>query len=71
MINPYYLFMGEASGYLNTRESKIQKTIKDIKNDPREVVDLAEVLVKNGIDPKSITPKELDRIQRAIKWLEK
>ena len=67
MINPYYLFMGEASGYLNTRESKIQKTIKDIKNDPREVVDLAEVLVKNGIDPKSITPKELDRIQRAIK----
>ena len=67
MINPYYLFMAEAGGYLNTRESKIQKTIKDIKSDPREVVDLAEVLVKNGIDPKSITFKELDRIQRAIK----
>lgn len=66
----YCLYMGEKEGYLSTRESKIQKVIKNIKNYdaaamPESV--FKRVLIENGIEPSSLTERELNRIQDAIR----
>lgn len=70
MSLPYNLYMAEANGYLNTRESKLQKIIKMIKNYPENTMpNLVFYTICNecGITPDSITKEEMTRIQNAIK----
>ena len=67
MLNPYYLYMAEKEGYLNTRESKLQRVIKDIKNAAALVDGNFELILKqNGIEPDSLTERELRKIERAL-----
>lgn len=66
----YGLFMAETEGYLNTRESKLQKVIKEVKRYPAETMPESVfklVLIENGIKPSSLTSRELNRIKNAIK----
>lgn len=67
---PYNLYMAEANGYLNTRESKIQKVIKQVKAYPDKVMPnlvFYAICEECGIAPDSITKAEMTRIQDAIK----
>jgi len=67
---PYYLYMAETEGYLNTRESKINRVINEIKAYPAETMPeyaVVETLRRNGIDPASVTNKEFNRINYEIK----
>lgn len=70
---PYRMYMMEQEGFLNTRESKIQKIIKEVK----QVFSISEISVmdantfntiveKNGINPISLTDTEKRQIQNAI-----
>lgn len=66
----YGLYMAEAEGYLNTRESKIQRVIKAVKAYPAVTMPesaFRRALAQNGIDPNSLTQRELRRINSAIK----
>ena len=66
----YGLYMAETNGYLNTRESKIQRVIKAVRAYPAATMPesaFKRVLIKNGIEPSSLTERELNRIQSAIK----
>lgn len=66
----YGLYMAEAGGYLNTRESKLQKLIKTVKAYPDGVMPnlvFYAVCEECGIAPGSITEAEMTRIQNAIK----
>ena len=66
----YGLYMAEAGGYLNTRESKLQKLIKTVKAYPDGVMPnlvFYAVCEECGITPGSITEAEMTRIQNAIK----
>lgn len=67
---PYGLYMAEAEGYLSTRESKLQKIIKEVKAYPESVMpDLVFYTICEGcgIAPDSLTSAEMARIQNAIK----
>lgn len=64
------LYMAEANGYLDTRESKLQKIIKKIKMYPDGVMPnlvFYAICKECGILPDSITNAEMTRIQNAIK----
>ena len=66
----YGLYMAEAGGYLNTRESKLQKLIKTVKAYPDGVMPnlvFYAVCEECGIATGSITEAEMTRIQNAIK----
>lgn len=68
--DPYYLFMAEAEGLLDTRESKLQRIIKEVKNYPAETMPqgaFETACICNDLDPASLSPSEVRRIQRAIK----
>ena len=65
MINPYYLFMSEAEGYLDTRESKLVNIIKVLKQVNAATVPMSalETACRSfDLDPASLTTRELDRI---------
>lgn len=65
----YGLYMAETEGLLNTRESKLQKVIKEIKKYPAVIMPesaFKQVLMNNGIEPNSLTEKELNRINSAV-----
>ena len=65
MINPYYLFMGEAEGYLDTRESKLVNVIKTLKNvnaDALPMSALETACYAFDLDPASLSMRELERI---------
>ena len=67
---PYGLYMAEAGGYLNTRESKLQKIIKTVKAYPDGVMPnlvFYAICEECGIMPDSLTNAEMTRIQNAIK----
>lgn len=64
------LYMAEANGYLDTRESKLQKIIKKIKMYPDGVMPnlvFYAICEECGIMPDSLTNAEMTRIQNAIK----
>lgn len=64
------LYMAETNGYLNTRESKLQKIIKKIKMYPDGVMPnlvFYAICEECGIMPDSLTNVEMTRIQNAIK----
>ncbi len=68
--NPYYLYMAEAEGYLDTRESKIQRVIKEVKNYPAATMPQSafeSVCRMNDLDPASLSSSELRRIRNAIR----
>lgn len=64
------LYMAETDGYLDTRESKLQKIIKKIKMYPDGVMPnlvFYAICEECGIMPDSLTNAEMTRIQNAIK----
>lgn len=64
------MFMAEAEGYLPTRAGKINAIVKAIKNYPSPVIDEStfETIVNYyGINPHSLTRRELNYINSAIK----
>ncbi len=64
------MFMAEAEGYLPTRTGKINAIVKAIKNYPSPVIDEStfEAIVNHyGINPHSLTRRELNYINSAIK----
>ncbi len=68
-INPYYPYMAEAEGYLDTRESKIRRVIADVKRYPDPVMSQSafETVCKlNGLNPYSLSERELRRIKTAV-----
>ena len=68
-VNPFHMYILEQEGYLTTRESKIQRVIKAVKAYPAVTMPEAEfklVLKENGIDPDSLTKRELREILNAI-----
>ena len=68
--NPYYLYMAESEGLLDTRESKIQRVIKEVKNYPAEAMPQSafkSVCMMNNLDPASLSSSELRRIRNAIR----
>lgn len=70
MTLPYGLYMAEANGYLNTRESKLQKIIKTVQAYPDGIMPnlvFYAICEECGIAPDSLTEAEMTRIQNAIK----
>ena len=68
-INPFHMYVLEQEGYLDTRESKIQRVIKAVRAYPAATMPesaFRRTLTQNGIDPSSLTQRELRRIKNAI-----
>jgi len=66
----YGLYMGEQEGLLDTRQGRINRLIKAVKNYDDDVVEdeVFEAMCENcGIDPDSLTSSELRHISNAIK----
>lgn len=65
----YGLYMAEAEGYLDTRESRIQKIIYTIKHCSSETIydsDFYAICHMCGIPHENLTKAEIIRIQNAI-----
>lgn len=65
----YGLYMAEAEGYLNTRESRIQEIIYTIKHCSSEIIydsDFYVICHMCGVSRESLTNAEIIRIQNAI-----
>jgi hypothetical protein len=65
----YGLYMGEAEGYLDTRESKIQKIIREVKNYPNSSIPediFYQICEECGIAASTLSQAEIKRITRAI-----
>jgi len=63
-------FLAESEGLLPTRAGKINAIIKDIKTYPALSIDIYtfySIVRENGIDPDSLTQKEMRYINSAIK----
>lgn len=70
MSLPYNLYMAEADGYLDTRESKLQRIIKAVKTYPDSVMPILvfyAICEDCGIAKNSLTDAEMTRIQDAIR----
>lgn len=68
-INPFYMYVLEQEGYLTTRESKIQRVIKMVKEYPAETMPedvFYQVLKDNDIEPSSLIVREYHEIQSAL-----
>jgi len=66
----YALFMAETEGYLNTRTSKINRVIAEVRpyaDSTMPEAAFCQTLEHNGIDPASLTSAEYRRILNAIK----
>lgn len=63
---PYYLYMAESEGYLTTRESRINRIIKLLKEcgDPNLYFDY--ICDKCGLPQSELTTTELMRIKRMV-----
>jgi len=63
------MFYAEAEGLLPTRLGKLNKTIKDVKADPRSAMSLTElrwILNKNGLEYDDLSQKEKDYIINSL-----
>lgn len=63
------LFMAEAEGLLDTRESALRAIVQDIKNYPEDSMpDLVfySICESHGISAGSLTFEEFERIKREI-----
>lgn len=70
MTLEYGLFIAEAEGLLDTRESKIQRIIKAVRNYPDAVMPnlvFYSICKENGIEPGTLTRAEMSRITTAIR----
>lgn len=70
MTLPYALYMAEAGGLLDTRESAIQNIIKRVKGYPNDSISNLEFYIiceDCGIQAGSLTGTEMVRIEQAIK----
>ena len=55
------MFYAEAEGLLPTRTGRLNKTIKDVKADPRpeiSLIELKRILNKNGLDFDDLSYRE-------------
>lgn len=55
------MFYAEAEGLLPTRAGKLNKTIKDVKADPRpeiSLIELKQILNENGLDFDDLSQRE-------------
>ena len=67
--SPYHLFMMEKEGLLNTRESKLNAVIKELRAYGDAAADLGVQIqcFKNcGLDMNSLTQREIGRIEAAL-----
>lgn len=63
------MFYAEAEGLLPTRAGKLNKTIKDIKADPRPEISLTELrrfLNKNGLEFDNLSQKEKEYLIKSL-----
>lgn len=55
------MFYAEAEGLLPTRAGKLNKTIRDVKADPRpeiSLIELKQILNENGLDFDDLSQRE-------------
>ena len=55
------MFYAEAEGLLPTRAGKLNKTIRDVKADPRpeiSLIELKQILNENGLDFNDLSQRE-------------
>lgn len=55
------MFYAEAEGLLPSRAGKLNKTIKDVRADPRpeiSLIELKQILNKNGLDFDDLSQRE-------------
>ena len=55
------MFYAEAEGLLPTRAGKLNKTIKDVRADPRpeiSLIELKQILNENGLDFDDLSQRE-------------
>lgn len=65
----YGMFMAEQEGLLKTRAGKINSIVKQMKAYPDETIPKAVFIAiaeMNGIDPNSLTTKEMNKINSEI-----
>ena len=63
------MFYAEAEGLLPTRAGKLNKTIKDVKADPRPEISLTELrwfLNKNGLEFDNLSQKEKEYLIKSL-----
>ena len=63
------MFYAEAEGLLPTRLGKLNKTIKDVKADPRPEISLTELrwfLNKNGLEFDNLSQKEKEYLIKSL-----
>lgn len=71
---PELMFYAEAEGYLPTRQGKINKVIREIRDFPAPEIDISDVerlLNKEGLSYKTLTAREKRQIERGISWQNK
>ena len=67
--SPYHMFMMEKAGMLNTRESKINAVIKELRACGDAAADLGvqkQCFQNCGLDMNSLTYREISRIEAAL-----
>lgn len=66
----YGLYMAEAEGFLNTKKSKINAFIKDLKNIKNQGLNpndyILKLLEKNNLTLEELTEEEARFIERSI-----
>ena len=63
------MFYAEAEGLLPTRAGKLNKTIKDVKADPRPEISLTELrwfLNRNGLEFDNLSQKEKEYLIKSL-----
>ena len=63
------MFYAEAEGLLPTRAGKLNKTIRDVKADPRPEISLTELrwfLNKNGLEFDNLSQKEKEYLIKSL-----
>lgn len=66
---PYAMFMAESEGLLDTRESAINRIIKEIKEYPDDSISnliFYSICEDCGITAGTLSDEEMERISRAV-----
>jgi len=63
------MFYAEAEGLLPSRAGKLNKTIKDVRADPRpeiSLIELKQILNKNGLEFDNLSQKEKEYLINSL-----
>lgn len=66
MLNSLYIYMAEKDGMLNTRESRINRAISELRKSADPNRDFSLVLMSCGIQENSLTLEEKRRIKCGV-----